>query len=104
MSLDETFESEHSATSDIEALVSGHKSERLFNSENIEILNDVDMDITVVIGKAKMKITDLLNLKKGSVIELLQGADEPLQIYANDKPIAKGVIISTNGKYCVRIL
>lgn len=103
MGLDEVFESENSVTNDLESLVSNNKSERLFTSENMDILNDVDMEITVEIGRAKMKISDLLNLKKGSVIELAQAADEPLQIFANDKPIAKGVIISTNGKYCVRI-
>lgn len=103
MNLDEIMESENSATNDLESLAGSNNSERLFTSENMGILNDVDMEITVQIGRAKMKISDLLNLKKGSVIELAQSADEPLHIFANDKQIARGVIISTNGKYCVKI-
>jgi|GEM_PF-3918983 len=80
------------------------KQERVFTDQHIDILNDVVMDITVEIGRAKMKISELLNLKKGSVIELAQGADEPLHIFANEKLIAKGVIISASGKYCVKIM
>jgi len=78
--------------------------DKSFTPQQLDILNDVTMNITVEIGKAKIKISDLLNLKKGSIVELHQEANEPLQIYANDKPIAKGVIITANGKYCVKII
>jgi flagellar motor switch protein FliN/FliY len=104
MSDDEIYEFENQITDEIPILPDEEKSDRLFTEEHIDILNDVVMDITVEIGRAKMKISDLLNLKKGSVIELAQTADEPLHIFANEKLIAKGVIISANGKYCVKIL
>ncbi len=81
----------------------GH-SDKPFTSQQLDILNDVTMNITVEIGKAKIKISELLNLKKGSIVELHQEANEPLQIYANDKPFAKGIIITANGKYCVKII
>jgi flagellar motor switch protein FliN len=103
MGLDDVFEPKSSNAADSELLDSNDASEPLFTSENMNILNNVDLEITVEIGRAKMKISDLLNLKKGSVIELAQAADEPLQIFANDKPIAKGVIMSINGKYCVKV-
>lgn len=104
MSDDEIYGFENPLTDDLGSVDSDVKPERVFTEEHIDILNDVVMDITVEIGRAKMKISDLLNLKKGSVIELAQGADEPLHIFANDKLIAKGVIISANGKYCVKII
>ena len=78
--------------------------DKSFSVQQLDILNNVTMNITVQIGRAKIKISDLLNLQKGSVVELHQEADEPLQIYANEKPIAKGVIITANGKYCVKII
>lgn len=87
-----------------EALPEVQSSDNTFTSQQLDILNDVTMNITVEIGKAKIKISDLLHLKKGSIVELHQEANEPLQIYANDKPIAKGVIITANGKYCVKIV
>lgn len=104
MSVDEPSNSESQAAPDSEVMGSNKEVDLLFDANNMDILNDVDMQITVEIGRAKMKLSDLLNLKKGSVIELAQAADDPLQILANDKPIAKGVIISLNGKYGVKIV
>lgn len=103
MSDDEIFEFKDTLTDDLHASEPEEKSERLFREEHIDILNDVVMEISVEIGRTKMKISELLNLKRGTVIELAQGTDEPLHIYANDKMIAKGVIISANGKYCIKI-
>ena len=104
MSTEENYESENSVVNDHESSESNDKGGSLFTSENLEILNDVVMEITVEIGRAKMKISDLLNLKKGSVIELAQAAEDPLKIFANDKQIATGLIISTNGKYSIKIM
>ncbi len=78
--------------------------EQSYTTQQMDILNNVTMNITVQIGKAKIKISELLNLKKGSIVELHQEANEPLQIYANEKPIAKGTIITANGKYCVKVI
>jgi flagellar motor switch protein FliN/FliY len=71
---------------------------------NHELLNDITMELTVEIGRAEIKISDLLNLSKGTVIHLDQQADEPLSIYANNKLIAKGHIIASNGKYSIRVI
>ena len=68
------------------------------------LLDDLSMDIKVEIGRTQVKVKDLLELKKGSVVQLDQLANEPLNIYANDKLIAKGHIISANGKYSIRVI
>lgn len=104
MSTEEIYEPENSVVNHHESSVSNNPGDALFTSENLEILNDVVMEIRVEIGRAKMKISDLLNLKKGSVIELAQAAEDPLKIFANDKQIATGLIISTNGKYSIKIM
>ncbi|MDP1603563.1 MAG: FliM/FliN family flagellar motor switch protein [Legionella sp.] len=104
MSVEEPGNIESQVDTNAEATGSNKEVDLLFDANNMDILNDVDMQITVEIGRAKMKLSDLLNLKRGSVIELAQAADDPLQILANDKPIAKGVIISLNGKYGVKIV
>lgn len=78
--------------------------EAVLLQNHTDLLNDITMDLTVEIGRAKIKISELLNLSKGSVIQLDQQADEPLHIYANDKLIAKGHIISANGKYSIRVI
>jgi flagellar motor switch protein FliN/FliY len=51
-----------------------------------------------------MKLRDLLRLNKDAIIELDKLASEPVDIFANDKLIARGNIITVNGKYCVRLI
>jgi|SRR5579885_461716 flagellar motor switch protein FliN/FliY len=77
--------------------------EALFDPNKLGILNDVTITLTIEIGRAQIKIRDLLNLTKDSIIDLNKLAGEPVDIYANGKLIAKGNIITANGKYCVRL-
>lgn len=77
--------------------------EALFDPSKLGILNDVSIIVTIEIGRAQIKIRDLLNLTKDSIIDLNKLAGEPVDIYANGKLIAKGNIITANGKYCVRL-
>lgn len=71
---------------------------------NASILEDIYMDLSVEIGRAKIKISELLELKAGTIVELEQKTDEPLSIFANDKLIAQGHIVSSNGKYSIKII
>ena len=79
------------------------KGENLFDPGNLGVLNEVSISLTIEIGRAQIKIRDLLNLTKGSIIELNKLAGEPVDIYANGKLISTGNIITANGKYCVRV-
>lgn len=81
----------------------GSNSEPLFDSSSLGFLNDVSILLTIEIGRAQIKIRDLLNLTKDSIIDLNKLAGEPVDIYANGKLISKGNIITANGKYCVRL-
>jgi flagellar motor switch protein FliN/FliY len=79
-------------------------STHLYDPLKMDILHDVSVTITIEIGRAKIKIKDLLELTKGSVIELDKMAGEPVDVYANGKLIAVGNIIKSNEKYCVKLL
>lgn len=79
------------------------QAEVLFDPNKLGILNDVSIQLTIEIGRAQIKIRDLLNLTKDSIIDLNKLAGEPVDIYANGKLIAQGNIITANGKYCVRL-
>lgn len=79
------------------------KGEPIFDNDKLNILNDVFIALSIEIGRAQIKIRDLLKLSKGSIIELDKLASEPVDIYANGKLIALGNIITANGKYCVRL-
>lgn len=79
------------------------ETEALFDPNKLGILNDVSILITIEIGRTNIKIRDLLNLTKDSIIDLNKMAGEPVDVYANGKLISKGNIITANGKYCVRL-
>lgn len=72
--------------------------------DKLGILNDVAIAISIEVGRSQIKIRDLLNLTKGSIIELNKMAGDPVDIYANGRLISTGNIITANGKYCVRLL
>jgi flagellar motor switch protein FliN/FliY len=76
----------------------------LFDPNKLGMLNDVSIALTIEVGRAQIKIRDLLNLSKGSIIELDKSAGDPVDIYANGKLISIGNIITANGKYCVRLM
>lgn len=75
----------------------------LFN-EHADMMNDMMIDVSIEIGTSKMKLSELLNLSEGTMIQLEQKSDDPLILYVNDKVIAKGHIISSNGKFSLRII
>lgn len=63
----------------------------------------VDVEISVVLGKAVMPINQLLKMGRGAVIELDSHQDEPVYVYANNRLIARGEIIVSGEKIAVSI-
>jgi flagellar motor switch protein FliN/FliY len=57
----------------------------------------VPVEISVVLGKAVLRVNQLLKLGRGAVVELEQKINEPVEIYANDILIARGEVIITDG-------
>lgn len=74
-----------------------------FESNNIDFILDIPLEITVELGRTKMMICDLLKLCQGSVIELGKLAGDTLEILANKKLVAKGEVVVLNEKYGIRI-
>ncbi len=71
---------------------------------NISLILDVKLPIRVRIGTKKMLLKDVLNMDIGSVIELDQLANEPLDILVGDKVIAKGEVVIVDGNFGVQIV
>lgn len=68
-----------------------------------QALDDVDVELTVVLGQTMMPIKHLLKLGRGAVIELQGAQDQPVKIYANNEMIAKGEIVVTGENIGVSI-
>ena len=70
---------------------------------NIDLLLDVPLEITVELGRTSMLVKDILELGTGSVIELDKLAGEPVEIMVNNKLIAKGEVVIIDENFGVRI-
>jgi flagellar motor switch protein FliN/FliY len=64
---------------------------------------DVPLQISVVLGRTKKKIKDILNLGTGSLIELDKLAEEPVEILVNGKKVAYGEVVVIDENFGVRI-
>lgn len=73
------------------------------SGENLNILMDVQMPITVVIGKAEVPFKRLLQLGPGSVLELDRLVGQPADLYVQDIRLATGDIVVVNDNYGIRI-
>lgn len=71
--------------------------------DNLDLLLDIPLEITIELGRTKMLINDLLKLGQGSVIELTKEAGDTLEILANNRLIAKGDVVVVNKKYGIRL-
>lgn len=74
-----------------------------FEGTNIDLLLDVELPITVRIGSTEMKLIDIMRLGLGSIIELEKMVDDPVEILANDKLVARGEVVVCDGNYAVKI-
>jgi flagellar motor switch protein FliN len=72
-------------------------------TQNLDLILDIPLTVTVELGRSKMLINDLLQLGQGSVIELTKLVGEPLEVLVNDKLVARGEVVVVNDKFGVRL-
>ena len=70
---------------------------------NLDIMQDVKMHITVELGRAKSSVKKILDLSKGSIVELNKVAGEQVELYANGRFIAYGEVIVIEDKFGLRV-
>jgi flagellar motor switch protein FliN/FliY len=74
------------------------------DNSQIDLLLDISLQVTVELGRARMKIQEILGLRNGSVIELDRLAGEPADILVNGTLIAKGEVVVVDEKFGVRVI
>lgn len=70
---------------------------------DIDLVLDIPVNVTVELGRAKMQIRNLLALSYGSVVELDVLAGEPLDVMVNGCLIAQGEVVIVNDRYGIRL-
>ena len=71
--------------------------------ENIDILMDVPLEVTVELGKTSKRIKEILEFSPGTIIELDKLAGEPIDILVNGKYVAKGEVVVIEENFAIRI-
>jgi flagellar motor switch protein FliN/FliY len=99
---EETEVSEEGAEAESEIEASSEEGEE-GKSENIDLIMDIPLKVTVELGRTKMVVSELLNLGQGSVIELSKLAGEPMEVLVNDKLVARGEAVVVNEKFGIRL-
>lgn len=69
----------------------------------IDMIMDVTLPVTVELGRARMQIQDIIKLAPGSVIELDKSSGDPVELYINDRPIAKGEVVIIDENFGIRL-
>jgi flagellar motor switch protein FliN/FliY len=70
---------------------------------DLDLILDIPLDVSAELGRVKMLVNNLLQLGQGSIIELDKPLGEPLEIYINNKLIARGEVVVADEKYGIRV-
>ncbi|MCP4572098.1 MAG: flagellar motor switch protein FliN [bacterium] len=73
------------------------------DTANLDMLLDVNLRITVELGRAQLKFRDVLNLSQGTVVELSRQTSEPVDILVNGALLATGEVVVVDDHFAVRI-
>jgi len=72
-------------------------------AKGIDLLADVDLNVKIELGRTHMLVEDVLKLTEGAVVELDKLAGDPVDVYVNERHIARGEVLVLNDNFCVRI-
>jgi flagellar motor switch protein FliN/FliY len=70
---------------------------------SIDLLRDVDLNVKIELGRSRMLVEDVLRLGEGSVVELDKLAGDPVDVFVNDRLVARGEVLVLNDNFCVRV-
>jgi len=69
----------------------------------LDLLHDVELHVKIELGRTQMLVEDVLRLAEGSVVELDKLAGDPVDVYVNERLVAKGEVLVLNDNFCVRV-
>ncbi len=99
---DETNET-NQATEGEETVANKPEEHEATDAQDLEFILDIPLELSVELGRRKMLVNDLLQLGQGSIVELNKLAGEPLEIFINNKLVARGEVVVVNEKFGVRL-
>lgn len=71
--------------------------------DKLHLLMDVPLRVSVELGRTRLSVREVLDLQEGSVVELHRAAGEPVDVYVNDRLVARGEVVVVDDCFAVRI-
>lgn len=72
-------------------------------ASSIDLLRDVQLNVKIELGRSRMMVEDVLKLAEGSVVELDKLAGDPVDVFVNERLVARGEVLVLNDNFCVRV-
>lgn len=88
---------------DFSEIVNSHNPEEVDEKKNLNLLMDIRLGLIVELGRSEMHLKEILKLTKGSIIELDRLSGEPVDLFANNKLIARGEVVVIDDNFGLRI-
>ncbi len=73
------------------------------SEKDLELIKDVDMTVSVELGRTKKLFKEILDMKPGTVIELDTSTGDRIDFLVNKKLVARGEVMVIDGKYALRV-
>ena len=77
---------------------------RMVSNPQFRLLADIPVRMSVEVGSTSLRLAEVMDLAEGSIVELDRQADDLLDIMVNGALIAKGEVVTVNGRYGIRIV
>jgi flagellar motor switch protein FliN/FliY len=72
-------------------------------SASLELIRDVELDVSIELGRTRMYLEDVLKLRRGAVVTLDKLAGDPVDVFVNGRLVARGEVLVLNDNFCVRV-
>ena len=70
---------------------------------NFDLVRDVELTVKIELGRVRMRLDEVLRLGRGAVVELDRLAGDPVDVFVNDRLVARGEVVVLNEKFAVRL-
>ena len=70
---------------------------------SIDLLSNVNLNVKIELGRTQLLVEDVLKLGEGAVVELDKLAGDPVDIFVNDRHVARGEVLVLNDNFCIRV-
>ena len=69
----------------------------------LDLIQDVELDLKIELGRTRMLLEQVLQLKRGSIVPLDKLAGDPVEVFVNGRLIARGEVLVLNDNFCIRV-